>query len=104
MMTVPPGLTSFRGQPGSCAQVDVPAIRMIAKKLNQIFAYRITNSLFAKDVARVADVLDGLLPDVLRRHELNISEPLIGIQAFARRLFPQAHDPGGAGVIRREDH
>lgn len=36
----------------------------------------------------IADVLDGFLSDVLRRHEFDIPEPLIGVEPFCHCLFP----------------
>lgn len=36
----------------------------------------------------IADVLDGFLSDVLRRHEFNIPEPLIGVKPLSHCLFP----------------
>src|ERR1700741_3088806 len=51
MRTVPPGLTSFRGQPGSCAQAQEQAERMSAKSPKKIFVHRITKLFCRRSMA-----------------------------------------------------
>src|SRR3954451_17196471 len=47
----------------------------------------------------VADVLHRLATDPLRHHPLHLPEPLVRVEAAARRLPPQLGDPHRPGSV-----
>jgi hypothetical protein len=56
-ITMPPGLTSFRGQLGSCAQAQEQTAQMSAKTRKQILVRRMANSFCRENAASVVSFL-----------------------------------------------